>query len=111
MMIRCTLLLLEVLVTEVVLHEVLVEVHQENLVVHLFEVDLLGSPSSSTGAMSPFVPPGPVSTPPHPLPPNRILTYQRASQRQSPALDVIIEDDESSPTSITDARNKQGRGV
>ena len=54
---------------------------------------------SLTGAMSPFVPPGPVSTPPHPLPPNWILTYQHASQRRAPALDVITEVDESTPTS------------
>ena len=39
MMTRCTLLPLEVLVTEVVFHEVLVEVHQEDPVVHLVEVD------------------------------------------------------------------------
>ena len=34
-----------------------------------------GFPSTSPGAMSPFVPPALVSTPPHPSPPNRILTY------------------------------------
>ena len=107
MMTRCTLLLLEVLVTEVVLHRGSSRGSDRSSSRGRSSKSL----SSSIGAMSPFVPPGPVSTPPHPLPPNRILTYQRASQRQSPALDVIIEDDESSPTSITDARNKQGRGV
>ena len=59
MMTRCTLFLLEVLVIEVVLHEVPVEVHQEDPIVYLVEVDFSGSPSSSTGAMSPFVPLGP----------------------------------------------------
>ena len=39
MMTRCTLLPLQVLITELVLHEVLVEVHQEDLVVYLVEVD------------------------------------------------------------------------
>ena len=36
------------------------------------------SPSSS-GAMSPFVPPASVSTPQHPSPPHMIITYQRVS--------------------------------
>ena len=71
----------------------------------------LESPSSSIGAMSPFVSPGPVSTPSHPSPLNRILTYQRASQRRAPALDFITEADESTPTSTADARSKRGRGV
>ncbi|XP_057546532.1 uncharacterized protein LOC130825369 [Amaranthus tricolor] len=69
------------------------------------------SPSTSTGAMSPFVPPGPLFTPPHPSPPNRILTYQRASQRRAPILEVITEAEESTSTSTTDARTKRGRGV
>ncbi|XP_057544037.1 uncharacterized protein LOC130823434 [Amaranthus tricolor] len=49
------------------------------------------SPSTS-GTISPFVPLASITTPPpHPSPPQRIITYQRASQRRAPALNVIAE--------------------
>ncbi|XP_057538094.1 uncharacterized protein LOC130815621 [Amaranthus tricolor] len=67
--------------------------------------------SSTYGAMSPFIPPASMITPPHPSPPHMIITYQRASQRRAPALNVIAEVDESTPSSSTGAHNKKGRGL
>ncbi|XP_057537485.1 serine/threonine-protein phosphatase 7 long form homolog isoform X2 [Amaranthus tricolor] len=67
------------------------------------------SPSTS-GAMSSFVPPASMTTtPPHPSPPQRVITYQHASQRRAPALNVIAEVDEYTPSSSTGAQNKRGR--
>ncbi|XP_057530802.1 serine/threonine-protein phosphatase 7 long form homolog [Amaranthus tricolor] len=69
------------------------------------------SPSTSA-TMSPFVPPSSINTPPpHPSPPQRIITYQRASQRRAPTLNVIAEVDEFTPSSSTGAQNKRGRGL
>ncbi|XP_057550967.1 uncharacterized protein LOC130828936 [Amaranthus tricolor] len=77
-----------------------------------------GSSSRSTrgrqrsSTMSPFVPPSSINTPPpHPSPPQRIITYQRASQRRAPTLNVIAEVDEFTPSSSTGAQNKRGRGL
>ena len=66
---------------------------------------------STSGAMSPFVPPASMTTLPHPSPPHTIITYQRASQRWAPAFNVIAEVDESTPSSSTGAHNKKGRGL
>ena len=60
------------------------------------------SPSTSN-AISPFIPPVSMTTPPHPSPPHTIIIYQRASQRRAPALNVIVEADESTPSSSTGA--------
>ncbi|XP_057545665.1 uncharacterized protein LOC130824611 [Amaranthus tricolor] len=69
------------------------------------------SPSTS-GAMSPFVPPASMTTPPpHPSSPQRIITCQRASQRRALALNVIAEVDKYTPSSSTSAHNKRGRGL
>ena len=65
----------------------------------------------SSGVMSPFVPLVFVFTLPHPSPSHAIITYQHASQRRDPALDVIAEADESIPSSSTGARSKRGRGL